>query len=182
MWIRDLTCTARAYFEFILWTGARPDEACQFGRANISATGKEIWIVIGKRRIRDADKPRSRRFRVGSLGPRFQELLLSLAPHPETGLFFCNPVTGRRYVARYLQLAFTKAVAAAAIGRRIVPYDLRGTFAMHRAMVMKMFRQLQSEMGHLDPKSLENYLAEASKCDPRDSIFYGVDTSWEGPQ
>jgi len=68
-----------------------------------------------------------------------------------------------------LQVAFGKAVVAAKLGRRVVPYDLRGIFCTHRAMVVKSFRQLQSEMGHLDPKSLENYLAEASKCDPRES-------------
>ena len=170
----------RAYFEFIVWTGARPDEACQFGRDNISTDGKEIWIITTKKRKTDGDANRKRRFRVASLGPHFQELLTSLVAHPETGLFFCNPATGRRYVARYLQLTFKKAVAEAGIERRVVPYDLRGTFAMHRAMVVNSFRQLQAEMGHGDPKSIQNYLDEAATCDPKESIFYGVDASWSG--
>lgn len=117
---------------------------------------------------------------MASLGPRFQELLLSLVAHPETGLYFCNPETGQRYVARYLQLTFTKAAEAAKLGRRVTPYDLRGTFAMHRAMVVKGFHQLKTEMGHLDAKSIQNYLDEVAACDPRESIFHGVDASWEG--
>ena len=58
-------------------------------------------------------------------------------------------------------------------------HDLRGTFATHRAMVVKSFRQLQAEMGHLDLKSILNYLDEASVCDPKASIFFGVDASWD---
>ncbi len=100
----------------------------------------------------------------------------SLASHPVTGLFFYNSKTGLRYVERYLQKAFCKAVKAAGIKRRVVPYDLRGTFATHRAMVVKNFRQLQTEMGQLDPKSIQNYLDEAQRFEPKESIFWGVTT------
>lgn len=178
--IRFLPRHLRNFFRFMVLTGARPDEACQFGKANIEGDYKGIWIVTIKKRKTDANGDRKRRFRTASLGPWFQALLRSLVPHPETGLFFCNPETGRRYVARYLQLAFKTAAEQAKLGRRVVPYDLRGTFAMHRAMVVQSFRQLQSEMGHLDPKSIQNYLDEASSCDSKASIFRGVDTSWEG--
>jgi len=55
----------------------------------------------------------------------------------------------------------------------VTPYDLRGTFATHRAMVVNSFRQLQTEMGHLSPKSIEHYLASASHYNREDSIFAG---------
>ncbi|MEE8425102.1 MAG: tyrosine-type recombinase/integrase, partial [Elusimicrobiota bacterium] len=112
-------------------------------------------------------------------GPRFEELLKSLTPHPKSGLYFANPETGKPYCPRYLQKVFQKAVIAAGIEKRLPlrSYDLRGTFAMHRAMIVRDFRQLQTEMGHRDAGSLQNYLAEAGQYDPRESIFYGVDVS-----
>ena len=166
----------RDLFEFRVWTGARPEEAELFGKDNVNWETGEIWILTGKKRKRDGGTPRSRYFRIKSLGPRFEELLKSLVAHPATGRYFCNPMTGAPYAARYVLNVFGKASVAAGISKRlpVTPYDLRGTFATHRAMVVRSFRQLQTEMGHSSPKSIEHYLASASHHRPQESIFYGI--------
>jgi integrase len=166
----------RDLFEFRIWTGARPEEAEQFSKNNLSWESEEIWILTGKRRKKDAGVIRKRYFKIKSLGPRFEELLRNLKPHPATGLYFCHPETGLPYSHRYVVKVFDKAIEAAGITKRasVTPYDLRGTFATHRAMVVDGFRQLQVEMGHLSPKSIEHYLAAASHYRPEDSIFYSA--------
>ena len=40
--------------------------------------------------------------------------------------------------------------------------------------MVKGFRQLQTEMGHLSPESIEHYLAVAGHYKPEESIFYGT--------
>lgn len=45
-------------------------------------------------------------------------------------------------------------------------------FAMHRAIVIRDFRQLQMELGHEDPLSVQSYLDNTSRMMPEDSIFY----------
>ena len=72
--------------------------------------------------------------------------------------------------------SYYKAIAAAGIEKRLPPspYDLRGTFCMHRAMVVKSFRQIQTEMGHASPKSIEHYLAVAGHHRMAESIFNGI--------
>lgn len=40
-------------------------------------------------------------------------------------------------------------VRALASLKRVTPYDLKGTLAMHHAMVVSSFRQLQTEMALL---------------------------------
>ena len=99
--------------------------------------------------------------------------------HPMSGLYFCNPKTGEPNDARHVLNVFDKAVDAAKIVKRlpVTPYDLRGSFATHRAMVVRSFRQLQTEMGHSSPKSIEHYLASASHHRPQESIFHGIPES-----
>lgn len=45
---------------------------------------------------------------------------------------------------------------------------------MHRAIMIKDFRQLQMELGHEDPLSVQSYLDNTSRMNPEDSIFCGV--------
>lgn len=51
-------------------------------------------------------------------------------------------------------------------------HDLRHTFAMHRVMTRITFRQLQIELGHSSPQSVQAYLDQATRFDPKESIFY----------
>lgn len=71
----------------------------------------------------------------------------------------------------YFQRLFSEARAAAEMAE-IHPHDLRGTFAMHRAMVINSFRQLQAELGHGNPRSMQAYLDRARQFDPKESVFY----------
>jgi integrase len=166
----------RDLFEFRIWTGARPEEAALFGKNNVNWETGEIWLHTIKKHRKDTNPNTRRYFKIKSLGPRFEALLKSLVPHPVSGLYFCNPKDGNPYVARYVLKVFDRAISATGITKRlpVVPYDLRGTFAMHRAMVIKSFRQLQTEMGHSSPKSIEHYLDAANHTMPKDSIFYDV--------
>ena len=176
--IPDKFKTFRDLFEFRVWTGARPEEAASFGRENINPEMEEIWLNTGKKRKKDAGIVHKRYFKIKSLGPRFEVLLKSLTPHPGSGLFFCNPETGKPYTSRYTLKVFGTVMQATGIKKRlpVTPYDLRGTFCTHRAMIVKSFRQLQTEMGHLSPQSIEHYLAAASHHQPEESIFFGIPT------
>ncbi len=53
-------------------------------------------------------------------------------------------------------------------------HDLRHTFAMHRAMTHLTFRQLQIELGHSSPQSVQAYLDQAVRFEPKQSLFYSV--------
>ena len=43
---------------------------------------------------------------------------------------------------------------------------------MHRAIFIRDFRQLQMELGHEDPDSVQSYLDNSSRMKREDSIFY----------
>lgn len=115
-------------------TGARPDEAAQFGNDNINWETGEIWLLTLKKRKRSIGGLRRRYFAIKSLGPRFEELIKKLVAHPETGLFFVNRASGKPYAPRYVQEVFHGAVNAAGIVKRVslVPYDLRGSLPASR--------------------------------------------------
>lgn len=169
---RLLTCAIpysnfKDLFEFRILTGARPSEALLFGKDNIDRANGEIWLHTLKKR---GKKIHRRYFPIKSLGPRFEALLARLTPHPTTGLYFCKP-NGKPYGVCWIDRIFGKISGAADL-TEVKPYDLRGTFAMHRAMVVKNFRQLQTEMGHSSPMSIQSYLDEASRFKPEDSIFH----------
>ena len=154
-------------FEFRILTGARPSEASLFGKENMNHESGEFWIQTLKKRGKKIHK---RYFQIKSLGPRFEALLNRLKPHPVSGLYFCRP-SGEAYKVDSIDGVFAKIRDAAGLPN-VKPYDLRGTFAMHRAMVVKNFRQLQTEMGHSSPMSIQSYLDEASRFKPDESIFF----------
>jgi len=166
----------RDLFEFRIWTGARPEEAALFGKGNVNWETGELWLHIGKKRKKDAGIIHKRYFKISSLGKRFEALLKGLTPHTGSGLYFCNPDTGLPYTSRYILKVFDAAMERAGVTKRlpVTPYDLRGTFATHRAMMVRSFRQIQTEMGHLSPQSIQHYLASGSHHKPEDSIFYGI--------
>ncbi len=135
-WLADL-------MEFRILTGARPSEAVLFGKDNLDWSRGEIWLTTLKKRKAGSHR---RYFSIPSLGRRFEKLLRRLEPHPVSGLYFVNRF-GKPLSLCTIEHAFVRARALAGM-EKLTPYDLRGTFAMHRAMVVKNFRQLQTEMGH----------------------------------
>ncbi len=159
-WLRDL-------MEFRVLTGARPNEAAVFGERNVDWAKGEFWIKTLKKRTH-GDHPRY--FAISTIGVRMKNLLQRLKPHPTTGLYFCRP-DGLPHQLVTVEHAFGRARRLAKLDH-ITSYDLRGTFAMHRAMVVKSFRQLQSEMGHSNPNSIQSYLDSAARYSPEESIFY----------
>jgi site-specific recombinase XerC len=94
-----------------------------------------------------------------------------MSPHPVTGYFFFSSRNGRPYSLSQVEHRFDVARRRAGL-EHVISYDLRGTFAMHRAMVVRNFRQLQTEMGHGNPLSIQSYLDEASRYRVEDSIFH----------
>ena len=159
-WLRNL-------MEFRVLTGARPNEAAVFGVRNVDWPKDELWVCTLKKRTA-GEHPRY--FTISTLGTRMRKLLERLKPHPKSGLYFCRR-DGEPYKLGTVEQAFSRARGQAGLGH-INSYDLRGTFAMHRAMVVKSFRQLQSEMGHSNPNSIQSYLDNASRFSPEESIFY----------
>lgn len=169
----------RDLFEFRMWTGARPEEAARFGAANINWEAGTIWIETIKKKRRQGSGLRKRVLIIKSLGPKFEALLRRLKPHPVTGLMFARPDTGQPYSEAHLVGVFQAAVKKAGVVKRKLPrpYDLCGTFAVHRAMAGVSFRQLQAELGHDTLTSIKNYLDEARHFTAKSSIFFGVDVT-----
>jgi integrase len=159
-WLRDL-------LEFRVLTGARPSEALTFGEQNMDWRRDECWVRTLKKRTPGEHR---RYFSVPSLGARFRKLLGRLKPHPKTGLYFSRR-DGAPHKLITVEKAFERVRKLAGL-EHVISYDLRGTFAMHRAMVVRNFRQLQAEMGHSNPNSIQSYLDEASRFRPEESIFY----------
>ena len=94
-------------------------------------------------------------------------------PHPKTGYYFyASKFSVSHLSVPYAERRFSEARAAAEL-QNIRMHDLRGTFAMHRAMVVPTFHQLQQELGHRDARSVQSYLDSSSqfRADPKESIF-----------
>lgn len=160
----------RDIMEFRILTGARPSEALVFGRDNVDLDRGEVWLRTLKKRD---GKEHRRYIPIKSLGPRFRALLSRLTPHPNSGLYFSNP-NGKPLSLWNIEHKFAGVRDRAGLSH-VIPYDLRGTFCMHRAMVVRNFRQLQTEMGHGNPLSIQSYLDEANRFKPEESIFFGAE-------
>ncbi len=154
--------------EFLILTGARIGEAQLLLDGDIR-DGK-LWLPTEKQGCppRDAMRPLD----IKSLGPRFAALLPKLKPHPISGVYFRANERKRTPICEsYANRILTQALPV--IGRTdFTLHDCRGTFATHRAMVVDSFRQLQAELGHGDPKSIQSYLDRARQFDRRESVFY----------
>lgn len=155
--------------EFLVLTGARIGEGLLFHQRQLDWERREIEIVTFKKRGKTRDAV-YRYLSVDSLGPRAVALLRRLKPHPQTGYFFA----GRR--GRPLPYPWTRTHLSQGARKAgfnwLHPHDLRHTFAMHRAIVIRDFRQLQMELGHEDPASVQSYLDNTGRMRKEDSIFY----------
>ncbi len=157
----------RNIVEFFALTGARLNEGLVFNVSNINSSRTEFKVLTEKKkRVGE----HYRWFNMASMGPRFDALMNNMKPHPETGYFFHNK-HGGPLSDSYVEHCFAKVRIKAGLADRKL-HDLRHTFCMHRAMVVKNFRQLQTEMGHSSPASIQKYLAEAQRYDITESIFY----------
>lgn len=157
-------CPARLSLlvEFLILTGARIGEALLFEASDVRRERGVILIPTEKRKAPARDCLRS--IDIKSLGPRFERLLERMEAKVSQGRFF--PMTYPAFNG-----LFAGARTRAKLDH-IHAHDLRGTFCIHRALVVKNFRQLQYEMGHRDAKSVESYLGRAEQFDPTESIFY----------
>lgn len=168
--IRDLV-------EYLVLTGARLNEGLDFRVGDIRDGKLYVPTQKQKKPMRDA----MREFDVASLGPRFAALIARLKPHPKTGFYFYANLGSASHLSdQYAEKLFQDARTAAGLGDNVHLHDLRGTFAMHRAMVVHSFRRLQAEMGQGDPQSIQSYLDRAGSFDPKQSIFFGAPVDEEG--
>jgi len=155
--------------EFLVLTGARIGEALLFNNRNVDWERREVAIITFKKRGKEREEV-YRYLSIDSLGPRFIALLRHLKAHPGSGYYFA----GRRgrpfaYSWAYKHLS---AGADSADFAWLRPHDLRHTFSMHRAIVVRDFRQLQMELGHEDPTSVQSYLDNTARMRREDSIFH----------
>lgn len=160
--------TIRPLCLYMILTGARILEALDQRDGDVR--GGKLYVPTEKRKRPCREVMRE--FDIPSLGPRFARLLLELKPNPRTGFYFyANDRSSRALSYSYFNRLFTQAKKKAGLDH-IKPHDLRGTFCVHRAMVVKSFRQLQVEMGHGDARSIQSYLDSAQSYDRRESIFH----------
>ena len=153
--------------EYMVLTGARVGEALDF-RVGDLRNGK-LYIPTEKQ----GRSPREamRELDAATLGPRFAVLMAGLKPHPQMGFYFYANANRRTCLSvSYTNRRFVEARTAVGL-EHVHQHDLRGTFAMHRAMVVGNFRQLQAELGHGDPRSVQAYLDRAVQFDRSESIF-----------
>lgn len=154
--------------KFMTLTGARINEALDMKASDIR--GGYIYVPTEKR-----GKPMRefmRRLNIESLGPQFGALLSKLHPDPISGFLFPSTKLAGRRMSDSMVGKYFKAACIAAGLDDFHAHDLRGSFTMHRAMVVKSFRQLQAELGHGSPHAIESYLARAEHFDPTESVFY----------
>ncbi|MFA6093855.1 MAG: tyrosine-type recombinase/integrase [Elusimicrobiota bacterium] len=155
------------FLEFVTYTGARLNEALAFKRGDIDYARQEIRLpTLKKRKRRNAERFLS----IKSIGPRLEGVLQRLKPHSASGYYFATR-SGTPLQGRYVDEMF--AILRRKVGLdKFHIHDLRHTFAMHRAMTRITFRQLQVELGHSSPQSVQAYLDQAERFDPEQSIFY----------
>lgn len=156
--------------EFMIWTGARIGESLLFNKKSLLKSNTILKLLIEKTKKSEGTKYRY--LKIDSLGSRFESLLKRLNLHPITGYYFSNS-EGNPVNMRQVQKEFKKAFKAAGL-KNFVGHDMRGTFAMHRAIVITNFYELMREIGHKSPVSLQAYIDEAGTLEKSDSIFYDV--------
>ncbi len=154
--------------EFLVLTGARIGEALLFNCRNVDWERREVAIITFKKRGKGREEV-YRYLSIDSLGPRFVALLRRLKPHPKSGFYFA----GRRGRPLHYSWVYKHLMTGAenAGFTWLRPHDLRHTFSMHRAIVVRDFRQLQMELGHEDPTSVQSYLDNTARMRREDSIF-----------
>lgn len=159
----------RNFAEFLVWTGARIGEGLLFNTRDIDWTRREIRLITFKKKRKRSKEAVYRYLTIDGLGPRFVSLLSKLKGHPTTGYFFAGQ-HGKPFPYPWLRAKLVAGARKAGI-EWFRSHDSRHTFAMHRAIIVKDFRQLQMELGHEDPVSVQSYLDNTARFRPEDSIF-----------
>ncbi|UPT75004.1 MAG: site-specific integrase [Elusimicrobiota bacterium] len=157
----------RGLIEFAAYTGARRNEILLFHKDHVDWARGEIRLATLKKRRRAMAE---RFLSIKDIGPRLENLLRRMKPHPETGYFFATR-DGKPWNEHYVNKVFIVLRKKANLTQYRF-HDLRHTFAMHRVMTRITFRQLQIELGHSSPQSVQAYLDQATRFDPKESIFY----------
>ena len=167
--LKDNPSQMRHFAEFLILTGARIGEGLQFKKRDVDWERREIKIITFKKK-----KAREKVYRylsIDSLGPRFVSLLKNMKPHPATGCYFYGARGGGSPLPyQWARRQLVRGARKAGFDW-LRPHDMRHTFAMHRAIVVRDFRQLQMELGHEDPVSVQSYLDNTSRLKAEDSIF-----------
>jgi integrase len=162
-------------FEFAAYTGGRLNEVLPAHKDDIDWDRGELRLLTLKRRT---TLKVYRYLSIKEIGPRLENLLRRLKPHPMTGHFFTKR-DGQPAGDDHIDHVFRKICDAAGLKDNRF-HDLRHTFAMHRAMTHITFRQLQIELGHASPQSIQAYLDQAVRFEPKQSLFYREESKEQG--
>ena len=157
----------RGLFEFAAYTGGRLNEVLPAHKDDINWERGELRLLTLKRRT---TLKVYRYLPIKAIGPRLEDLLRRLKPHPETGYFFTKR-NGQPCNSDHIDHVFGTVRELAEL-KDYRFHDLRHTFAMHRAMTHLTFRQLQIELGHSSPQSVQAYLDQAVRFEPQQSLFF----------
>lgn len=157
----------RGLFEFAAYTGGRLNEVLPAHKDDINWERGEIRLLTLKRRTTEKVY---RYLSFKEIGPRLEGVLRRLKPHPETGYFFTKR-NGQPCNDDHIEHVFGIVRAEAKLPQYRF-HDLRHTYAMHRAMTHITFRQLQIELGHSSPQSIQTYLDQAVRFEPQQSLFF----------
>lgn len=158
----------RLLTEFLILTGARIGEALLLQAGDVDYRRGVVLIPTEKQK-RPARDCR-RKLTITDLGPRFTALLSKMNPDPKTGSYF--PIPYQAVSDNFVVARERAKLREEFDGVDFHVHDLRGTFAVHRGVVIKTMRQLEAELGHNDWKSLQSYLDRADQLAPEESIFY----------
>jgi drug/metabolite transporter (DMT)-like permease/site-specific recombinase XerC len=156
----------RGLFEFAAYTGGRLNEVLPAHKDDINWAREELRLLTLKRRT---SLKVYRYLSFKAIGPRLEDLLRRLKPHPETGYFFTKR-NGEPCNSDHIDHVFRSVLDLAGL-KDFRFHDLRHTYAMHRAMTQITFRQLQIELGHGSPQSIQAYLDQVVRFEPQESLF-----------
>lgn len=154
-------------FEFGAYTGGRLNEVLPAHKDDIDWKRGELRLLTLKRRT---TLKVYRYLSIKEIGPRLEGLLRRLKPHPVTGYFFPRR-DGQPCNDDHIDHVFRDVCDLAGL-KEYRFHDLRHTYAMHRAMTHVTFRQLQIELGHASPQSIQAYLDQAVRFERKQSLLH----------
>ena len=145
----------KAMFATMYSSGMRVSEVIHLHYDDISRTNMQIHI-------RDA-KNRMDRYTI--LSKRSLDILTKywFEKGRPRGILFPNRFTGDYLTVSSVEQAMRRSVAAAGLPAKATPHSLRHSFATHLMEAGVEQRNIQSLLGHRDPKSTEIYLHVSNK-------------------
>lgn len=145
----------RAMFATMYSSGMRVSEVIHLHYDDISRTNMQIHI-------RDA-KNRMDRYTI--LSKRNLDILTQywFEKGRPRGILFPNKFTGDYLTVSSVEQTMRRSVAAAGLPVKATPHSLRHSFATHLMEAGVEQRNIQSLLGHRDPKSTEIYLHVSNK-------------------